>query len=117
MVPEKAEKSRIESFQEAGTEIRWPELSCQYLFDLLMSAGAYTNFGIGNVPLTWSDLEAWQRQQGLSLKPWELSIIRRASATYVQEMQTAVKPDAPPPGRVVEQDPNKTAQRIKSILR
>lgn len=83
----------------------------------MISAGAYSNTGMGQVPLSWQDIESWQKQHGFNLNPWELSIIRRASTVYVEQSQAAVKADCPPPGKVVEQDPKKLAQRIKSILR
>lgn len=82
-----------------------------------MSAGACLNTGMGQVPLSWQELESWQRQNGINLKPWELSIIRRASAVYVEQLQLSAKADCPPPGKVVEQDQKKLAQHIKGILR
>jgi hypothetical protein len=82
-----------------------------------MSAGAYLTMGMGAVPLSWQELESWQKQQGFNLNPWELSIIRKASAAYVDQMQLSSKVDCPPPGKVVEQDPKKLAQHIKGILR
>jgi hypothetical protein len=116
-VPEKSEESRIEQYEAAGKEIIWPDLSCPYLFDLLMSMGAYTNLGMGHVPLSWQEMESWQEQNGIELKPWELGIIRRSSAAYVQQLQVSTKPDCPPPGKVVEQDQKELAKRIKGILR
>lgn len=72
---------------------------------------------MGQVPLSWQELESWQKQSGFSLNPWELGIIRRASTVYVEQSQAAVKADCPPPGKVVEQDQRKLAQHIKGILR
>lgn len=79
--------------------------------------GACSNFGMGQVPLSWQEIESWQRQQGITLRPWELSIIRQASVVYVEQLQLSRKADCPPPGKVVEQDQKKLAQHIKSILR
>ena len=95
----------------------WPELRCEYLFHYLMSAGACINTGMGLVPLSWQELESWQKQQGITLSPWELSIIRQASAVYVEQHHISTKVDCPPPGKVVEQDQKKLAQHIKGILR
>jgi hypothetical protein len=116
-VPEKSEESRIEQFEKAGKDIIWPDISCPYLFDLLMGMGAYTNLGMGHVPLSWQEMESWQEQNGIRLKPWELGIIRKSSAAYVHQLQVATKPDCPPPGKVVEQDQNQLAKHIKGILR
>lgn len=115
--PEKQEKTRYEQLQDDDKQVLWPELSCPYLFNFLIQAGAASQSGMGQVPLSWQDLECWQKQHGITLNPWELSIIRRASTVYVEQSQAAVKADCPPPGKVVEQDQQKLAQRIKSILR
>ena len=72
---------------------------------------------MGLVPLSWQELESWQKQQGITLSPWELSIIRKASAVYVEQHHISTKVDCPPPGKVVEQDQKKLAQHIKGILR
>jgi len=82
-----------------------------------MSAGACVNTGMGQVPLSWQELESWQKQQGFALNPWELSIIRKASSVYVEQLQLSSKADCPPPSKVIEQDPKKLAQHIKGILR
>ena len=95
----------------------WPDLTCRYLFDYLMSAGACMNTGMGQAPFSWQELESWQEQNGFTLKPWELSIIRKASAVYVEQVHLSSKIDCPPPGKVVEQDQSKLAQHIKGILR
>lgn len=94
-----------------------PDISCPYLFNYLMACGPCGSNGMGQVPISWQELESWQKQQGIVLKPWELSIIRRASTVYVEQSQVSGKADCPPPGKVVEQDPKKLAQHIKGILR
>jgi len=116
-VPEKQETSRFEKLISEEKEIILPEITCSYLFEFLMSIGACTHSGMGQVPLSWQEIESWQNQHGISLKPWELSIIRKASAIYVEQVQLSGKPDCPPPGRVIEQEPEKLANHIKSILR
>lgn len=82
-----------------------------------MNMGACSHTGMGQAPLSWQEIEAWQVLNGISLKPWELSIIRKASAVYVEQSQLSGKVDCPPPGKVVEQEPEKLAKHIKSILR
>jgi hypothetical protein len=82
-----------------------------------MSAGACMNTGMGQAPFSWQELASWQEQNGFTLKPWELSIIRKASAVYVEQVHLSSKIDCPPPGKVVEQDQSKLAQHIKGILR
>lgn len=72
---------------------------------------------MGMEPLGWQELESWQRQNGITLNPLELSIIRKASTIYVDQVQLSGKADCPPPIRLFEHDPNKFTDHIKSILR
>lgn len=116
-IPEKQEQTRFEQLISSEKEVLLPDLSCPYLFKFLMSMGASSSTGMGQIPLSWQEIESWQNQHGILLKPWELSIIRKASAIYVEQVQLAAKADCPPPGKVVEQEPDKLAQHIKSILR
>lgn len=79
--------------------------------------GACMNTGMEQVPLSWQEIESWQNQHGFNLNPWELSIIRRASVAYVNQLRESRKADCPPPGKVVEQDQKELARHIKGILR
>jgi hypothetical protein len=116
-VPDKVESSRLEQYEADGTEIKWPEVTLQYLIDYFFECGACLSTGMGNVPITWQELKAWQDQTGIELQPWEARILKQASRAYVTQAQESTKPNCPPPGRVVEADPLKQAQKIKSIFR
>lgn len=69
----------------------------EYLVQYLFEAGPTMPGGMGAAPLTFSELECWQRQVGVDLDPWEVRIVRRLSLEYCAESQAATKPDAPPP--------------------
>lgn len=116
-MPEKQELSRLERFYEAGVDVDWPELKLQYLFEYLMRIGPCFNTGMGQEPLNWTELEAWQKVNGITLTPWELSIIRKASIVYVEQVQLSRKADCVSPIRLIEQDPDKFTNHIKNILR
>jgi hypothetical protein len=94
-----------------------PEMGCPYLFQYLLDAGVFLNTGMGRVPLTWQELESFQKQQGIELSPFELDVIRMASSAFVHQSEAATNPNCPPPLRMVEHDPIKLANQIKSILR
>ena len=92
-------------------------MKCSYLFDYLLKIGVMTSNGMSNVPLSWQELNAWVQATGVPLNFWELGVIHKASAVYVNQLELSRKPDAPMPERVIEQDPRKLAKHIKSILR
>lgn len=116
-MPDKQEQSRYEKYLERGVAIVIPELTLTYLFEYLMRIGPCIYSSMGQEPLNWTDLESWQNQHGITLSPFELSIIRKASVIYVEQIQLSKKPDCVPPVKMVEQETEKFVNHIKSILR
>ncbi|MDP3650905.1 MAG: hypothetical protein Q8R67_04395 [Rhodoferax sp.] len=52
---------------------------------------------MGNVPLTHSEIAAWQRNTGVDLTAWEAQTLRQLSRDYLGESQSAEAPDCPAP--------------------
>jgi hypothetical protein len=73
--------------------------------------------GMGLIPLTWQEIESWQRQNGLELKAWEVKALKLASVAHVSQVALSTDPNCPPPNRPIERDPLDLAKKIKSILR
>lgn len=86
----------------------------RYLVDHLLEVGPTTSTGMGAGALTWAELQAWQRQIGIELHPWELRMVRRLSRDFAVEAHRATAPDAAPPWR--EETPLARA-RVDSQLR
>jgi hypothetical protein len=112
-----SDESRLERIKRAGDEVMWPELPAAYLFDLLFEVGPFMNTGMGTLPLTWLEINAWKDAIGFDLQPWEARILKSSSAEYVAQMNLASKPNCPPPGKVVDKDPEQVAKHIKNTLR
>jgi len=53
--------------------------------------------GMGPVPLTASELIAWQQGTGTDLQPWEFSALMEMSRVYLAARQEGEKPECPPP--------------------
>jgi hypothetical protein len=64
----------------------------------MFDAGPYGADGGG---LGWRDLEAWQRNVGIELEPWEGRLLRRLSGEYASMRHKAEKPDCPAPYTLV----------------
>lgn len=58
----------------------------------------------GAAPLTWTELDAYQRNFGAKLTPWESRMLIRLSRTYAHSLRAFVDPRMPPP-YVSEADP------------
>lgn len=59
--------------------------------------GMVLSGGMGPVPLTASELTAWQRGIGIELMPWEFSTILEMSRAYLGARNEGTKADCPPP--------------------
>jgi hypothetical protein len=91
-----------------------------YLAAALFEAGPTSIAGMGDgIPLTWFDLNEYQKAIGVDFNPWELRILRRLSSDYLRESHKAKAHDAPPPW-IIEMTSDrraKVANHIKSVMR
>lgn len=99
-------KSRIDRMKDDGIEPDLPEISAEYLIAYLWDAGPALPGAAGPVPLTHSELLAWQENTGIVLAPWETRMLRRLSADYISESGAATKPNAKPPFGELYRNPN-----------
>lgn len=70
---------------------------CAHMVEHWLDVGPAMPGGYGDVPLTHTELDAWQRNCGLSLQPWQASLIRRMSRGYLVERVAGADPTRPPP--------------------
>lgn len=52
---------------------------------------------MGEGPIDWREVEAWQALTLIDLLPWEARAIRQMSAAFVSQRYDARKPDCPAP--------------------
>jgi hypothetical protein len=110
-------RSRIKRLKD-GVTPDLPDIPAEYSFliSYLFDAGPISHAAQRGVPLTWADLEAWQRGAGVSLPPWQLRLIRHLSSEYLSESMIADAHDAPPPWDR-EPDRDKIEKHIKKLFR
>lgn len=74
------EPRRLVEAQElpAGLELLWDD------FLELHSARGSTGFGPARI--TFVDIDAWQRVNGVTLRPWQIEAIRRADNAYLASL-------------------------------
>ena len=70
-----------------------------HIIDRLLEVGLSEPAGMGIGPVTWLTIDAWRRQTGADLPPWEARLIRRLSIEYVAEQRRAESENCPPPCR------------------
>lgn len=103
-------KSRLASRSKKAGPPPMPPLpdGGRYLLDYLLEVGPATGTGMGAVPVSYQELQAWQEQTGLALWPWEVQTLRRLSREYVSETHAAASPAAKAPW-VPDEETNRQA--------
>lgn len=106
--PTRLEKLRADK-NEPDYQPDMPEAAALHLLGYLWDAGPSMSGGMGPVPLTHSELVAWQQNSGIELTPWEAQTLRRLSIEHINECVRADKPDCPSPLAVVMTDEDREA--------
>lgn len=91
------EPTRLERLQKAGERPLLPPNPAPYLTEWLFDVGPSGSNGMGETPIDYRDLVAWQDITGVELMPWEATTIRRLSRDFVAERHRAKEPACPAP--------------------
>ncbi len=81
-----------------------PPCSAPYLLGYLFEVGPAMHTGMGDAPLSHSEIAAWQANTGIRLTAWEARTLRRLSVDYVNETARATLASAKAPW--VDEDMN-----------
>ena len=89
-----------------------------YLLEYLKEIGpAAINGGLPQ-PVSWQEIDAWQRLTGTCLDSFEAQIIRELSGVYVQMYVKSQKPECPPPWTDAAADSKAAiSERVKNLFR
>lgn len=91
----------------------------RYLVDHLFEMGPTMAAGAGSGPLTFAEMEAWQRLTGVALTPWESQLIRQLSNEYLAESFDATQENRPAPYRgqaLIQQQDRDNGRKLKQFL-
>lgn len=100
-IPEGRRKSRAKALQEADAEsntLVLPDIGDgAYVIGMLQEAGLASSSGMGPTPLTWQEIEAWQRVTDSKPSLWDRLMIKELSEAYVAELTQATDLNRPDP--------------------
>jgi hypothetical protein len=91
--------SRIEKMKRDKIVPPMPPNPAPHITDRLIEIGLTQAAGMGAVPLSWLEINAWCERTAVDLEPWEARLIRRLSAAYLAERRKADVETCPPPWR------------------
>lgn len=113
--------SRIEAMGDRADELEYPPCDAGYLIKYLFDVGPVDAGGMGPMPLSHREIEAWQRNTGIELTAWEAGMLRKMSKEFLAMSQDATSPTCPPPWtpEPLEERPREVdvAKRVKEALR
>jgi hypothetical protein len=84
----------------------------------MFEAGPVNNGGMGQSPLSWTDIKTWSDMTGVEVSGWEGATIRRLSSSYLSEYQQAKDPSRPAPysPNITEHGREQVSNKIGSIF-
>jgi hypothetical protein len=89
--------SRIAALKAKKVVPPMPPNPAPHITDRLIEMGLTQAAGMGAVPLSWGEINAWCDRTAVDLEPWEARLIRRLSAAYLAESHKADDENCPPP--------------------
>lgn len=95
------------------------EYAAGYVIGLLHESGLMSTNGMGPVPISWLEIDAWLRTANLDLSLWEKLTVKRLSEEYVSELLQASDKNRPAPYVPEKDDIDReaVANKILSIFR
>lgn len=91
--------SRLDILTKQGAVPQLPPNPLPHVLSRLIDIGMTEPGGMGPVPLSSREVEAWQHNTGVELSPWEARLLRTLSREYVAQLAKAEEPDCPAPWR------------------
>ena len=78
-------------------KIELPAVTASYLLPFFFEVGPVVSTGFGPAPISFSEIESYQRQNGIEFNPWEVSTLRLMSRAYAHESSSATLEGATAP--------------------
>lgn len=112
-------RSRLAQLRDDGAFVPTPPVAddARTLLEQFLEVGPVGHGAMGPVPISFSEIDAWQRTTGIELLPWEARLFRRLSVEYVDELARAESPNAEAPwGQAVGHDREDVARRVRLLF-
>jgi hypothetical protein len=110
--------SRADQMRKQGITPQMPPNPAPHIVTRLVEIGLTGSNGMGSVPLSWLEINEWQRATAVRLAPWEARLIRDLSVAYLAESRRAESETCPPPWRaqVTKREAETEEARLRAVL-
>lgn len=116
---EEKQLTRLETLKDEGREPHYPHLeSAQHVLNYLFEVGPTMSTGMGVISLTNGELQSWQSNACVRLRPWEARFICRLSKEYLSMTHEAEEIDCPAPCDVNTDDDREIVSiKVQNLMR
>lgn len=110
--------TRLRQMQDQGETPSLPENPAPYITDWFLEVGPTVSTGMGEGPIGWPDMAAWQELTGIELDAWEARTIRSLSNAWAAERYRARKPTCMAPYNTFSVDSqNRVDAQFKAMVK
>ena len=99
MAADQPKLSRLDMMKRDGVAPPMPYNPAPHLIERLIEIGLTEAAGMGASPISWREINEWQRATGVVLPPWEARLLRSLSVAYLAESRRAEVESCPAPWR------------------
>lgn len=111
--------TRLKAAETNGQAIHLPPNPAPYLTDWLFEIGPSSANGMGESPIGFTEMVAWQSLMAIEIQHWEARILRRLSRDFVGMRHDARERHCPAPYDPVTEDRamrrDKVADQFKAL--
>ena len=105
--------------KDRGEHPLLPPIAHRYLVQWWLEIGPTVMAGMGEGPVSFADISAWQQVTGNMLEPWEAKAIRHLSREFLSQQHEARKPFCPSPAAASEEHAqmrDRVAGQFKALM-
>lgn len=110
--------SRLDALKKDGITPKMPPNPAPHMIARLVEIGLSESNGMANTPISWGEINEWQRATHVRLAPWEARLIRKLSVEYLAEGRRAESENCPAPWRteVTQRERDVELARLQMVL-
>lgn len=110
--------SRLDLLKRDKITPQMPPNPAPHIVEWLIDIGLSESHGMGQSPISWREINEWQRATSIELAPWEAKLIRTLSVAYLAEGRIAESETCPPPwrGEVSQREREVEKARLQMVL-
>ncbi len=109
-------RSRFDLLKRDGITPQMPPNPAPHILSRLIEIGLSESNGMGATPLSWREINEWQRAMSIDIPPWECRLIRRLSIEYLAEGRRAESENYPAPWRAEVTQRERDAEEARLMM-